>query len=110
MPKEMELKPCPFCGRNELSAQDDCGGKVVWISCDHCGGMSGCSGSQSNEMYDTLDPLEVMGPKELAVKLWNMRSETKSLTVCHSEELDAVTPKSPPKSKAKSKRSGVSKS
>ena len=35
----MELKPCPFCGSEDLECTEACGEN--WVKCWDCGAMSG---------------------------------------------------------------------
>lgn len=50
-----ELKPCPFCGSENVRDSCDCG--YFWVECVDCG----CSGPRSFENY------------EWAIEKWNRR-------------------------------------
>lgn len=54
-----ELKPCPFCGSDQVSVsigETGVGGDFYYVECEKCAGMCGSSSKQED-----------------AVKAWNKR-------------------------------------
>lgn len=60
----LKLKPCPFCGGDDLILIVD--GKYEHINCRDCG--AGGSVAVRNELYEKTDPYEY----------WNERVETEN--------------------------------
>lgn len=56
----MELKPCPFCGRNAVTVVDDATEEMFGVKCFNCGGMI-------DAKKETLDE---------AIEAWNRRAES----------------------------------
>ena len=49
----MELKPCPFCGKNAVVNEDKCdGSKFYSVSCENCGVSTGCSENKQRMIDD----------------------------------------------------------
>ena len=66
-----ELKPCPFCGGEDITLHEAYGNAHVegraWIRCEHCGARIG-DGYPNPHLFDIEDSTEY------AVRNWNRRA------------------------------------
>lgn len=69
-----DLKPCPFCGGEELVRKINCSHTFYWIECDNCG----CSVDGGNS-------------KEIAIEAWNTRAAlTAPIPQAVSDDMQSV--------------------
>lgn len=70
--KDIELKPCPFCGgKGQLKRHTECGGygffyELVYVSCENCGARGG----KTDSYFHKENELEI-----LAIANWERRAD-----------------------------------